>query len=126
MTTLTAKKKSDDKGEGKIRSVRIEPAENGGAVVTCDREAPARKKGASSMMDSWRPPKPAAFSDMESAIEYAAKELGCDIPRCPESADQETARHRQGSEVEDQEAPRARANRSREGSGAAHPADSWT
>jgi hypothetical protein len=79
MSTMTAKKPATKESTGKVRAVTITVGENGGAVVTCDRESPPRKKGSSCMMDSWQPPKPAPFTTMEEAIHYAAKELGCDI-----------------------------------------------
>ncbi len=76
MATMTAKKKAPESG-GKIRSVTITPAENGGAVVTCDRERPKSDRK-NAYMD-WEPPKPAAFGSLDEAIKYAADELGVEI-----------------------------------------------
>lgn len=60
--------------KGKVRSIRIEVAENG-FTVTCDRER-VKTAGKSSDMYDYMPAKPAVFETGEGALDYVREELG--------------------------------------------------
>lgn len=79
MTSLSGKSAESSKYKpGELIEVRIRPTVNGGAEVFCERASSNKNM-------CYEPTKPAAFSTIPEAIDYAKDELGMKEAAAPKA-----------------------------------------